>query len=343
LLPFFNYMDVVINMSMDDVPPGLPANPTRFVDQFRACMRSRNMAYKTEKTYVTWVVRFIRFHRMRHPGEMSEKEVEAFLSNLATQQGVAPATQKTALCALVFLYGVFLNKPLRDMQITYAKRNVRVPEVFSHEEAKVVIKQLSGVYRVMALLMYGAGLRINECLRLRVKDVNFSMGYIVVREGKGSKDRRTLLPESLKDPLQHQIRYVTSLFEFDRANGLPGVYMPYALERKYPQASAQLAWQFLFPAKQPSIDPRSGLKRRHHIIDRTLQRQVRDAIRCAGIPRQCSSHTFRHSFATRLLEKGYDLRTIQELLGHADLKTTEIYTHVVKKGGLGVNSPVDDF
>ncbi|MCW8948445.1 MAG: integron integrase, partial [Sedimenticola sp.] len=270
------------------------------------------------------------------------QEVEAFLSDLAVNRHVAPGTQKTALCALVFLYGTFLNKPLVDMQITRSKRNVRVPEVFSHNEAKAVIDKLSDIYRVMALLMYGAGLRINECLRLRVKDINFSMGYIVVREGKGLKDRRTLLPESLKEPLQEQIRYVKSLFEFDRANNLSGVYMPYALERKYPQASTQLAWQFLFPAKKPSIDPRSGLIRRHHIIDRTLQRQVRDAIRRAQITRQCSSHTFRHSFATRLPEKGYDIRTIQELMGHTDVKTTEIYTHVIGKGGLGVNSPIDD-
>ncbi|MCW9021673.1 MAG: integron integrase, partial [Sedimenticola sp.] len=190
--------------------------------------------------------------------------------------------------------------------------------------------------------MYGAGLRINECLRLRVKDINFSMGYIVVREGKGLKDRRTLLPESLKEPLQEQIRYVTTLFEFDRANNLSGVYLPYALERKNPQASTQLGWQFLFPAKEHSVDPRAGLQRRHHIIDRNLQRQVRQAIRLAKINRQCSCHTFRHSFATRLLEKGYDIRTIQELMGHADVKTTEIYTHVIRKGGLGVNSPIDD-
>ncbi len=329
-------------MPMDDIPSRLPVKPTRFIDQLRACMRSRNMAYKTEQTYVTWAVRFIRFHHMKHPDEMAEREVEAFLSDLAVNRNVAPATQKTALCALVFLYGTFLNKPLTGMQVTRSKRKVRVPEVFSHDEAKAVIERLPDIYKTMALLMYGAGLRINECLRLRVKDINFSMGYIVVREGKGLKDRRTLLPESLKEPLQEQIRYVTTLFEFDRANNLSGVYLPYALERKNPQASTQLGWQFLFPAKEPSIDPRAGLQRRHHIIDRNLQRQVRQAIRLAKINRQCSCHTFRHSFATRLLEKGYDIRTIQELMGHADVKTTEIYTHVIRKGGLGVNSPIDD-
>lgn len=326
---------------MDDIPIKLPTYPSRFIDRLRAFIRSQGLAYKTEKTYIFWVLRFIRFHNKRHPEEMNESEIRAFLDHLVVNRNVAKNTQKTALNALAFLYKRFLQRELGDLRIKFASKNRRIPVVFSHHEASTVISALPDKYQIMAKIMYGAGLRINECLRLRVMDIDFEMSMIIVRNGKGGKDRRTLLPQSLVEPLSRQITYVKNLHDFDMANGHGAVYLPHALEKKYSSAPFQLGWKYLFPADNVASDPRNGTQRRHHVIDSTLQRQVKHAIRKSGIQKHSGSHTFRHSFATRLLENGYDIRTIQELLGHSDVKITEIYTHVINRGGSGVISPVD--
>ena len=326
---------------MEDIPVKIPVEPTRFIDRLRAYIRAQHLAYKTEKTYVHWILRFIRFHDKRHPEKMGSKEVETYLNHLAVHNNVSKNTQKTALNSLSFLYHRFLQRDLGELDIAHAKRARRIPVIFSHKEASRVIKNLEGIYQLIAQLMYGSGLRINECLRLRVKDIDFDMSMIIVRNGKGNKDRRTLLPESLVTALKEKIQYVNNLHTFDMANGHGAVYLPYALAKKYPGAAEELGWQYLFPAGHVSVDPRSDVTRRHHIMDSTVQRHVRQAIKKAGIVKQSGCHTFHHSFATQLLENGYDIGTIQELLGHSDVSTTEIYTHVLKRGGKGVISPVD--
>lgn len=325
-----------------DIPPALPAQPTRFLDKLRSFMRLRGLAYKTEKTYVFWVKRFIRFHGRKHPETLGTAEVEAFLSHLVLQANASVATQRVALNALIFLYREFLETPLDNLSYEVARKPAKLPTVFSPEEARAAINNLEGEYRLIAMLIYGSGLRINEALRLRVKDVDFGMQQLIVRSGKGNKDRITLLPDSLVQPLTHQIESALHQHSSDLAKGYGSVYLPAGLARKYPNASQEPDWQYVFPAAELSLDPRSGIRRRHHMIDRTVQKNFRLAIRSAGIRKPANSHTFRHSFATRLLEAGYDIRTIQKLLGHADIRTTEIYTHVVRKGGFGVRSPVDD-
>lgn len=326
---------------MDDVPVPIPPQPTRFMQQFRATIRARQMAYATEKTYAHWVATFIRYHGMRHPGDMGAPEIEAFLSHLAVARSVGVNTQRTALNALVFLYGQHLGREPMVFNFSLAKPTRRIPVVFTDDEARAVIAQLSGAHQLAARLMYGSGLRVSECVRLRVKDIDFGLNSIIVRGGKGDKDRATLLPRSCIDELKAQLRYARNLFDFDRANQLAGVYLPYALERKYPNAGRDFAWQYLFPSAQPVADPRSGIRRRHHLLARSVQKPVKVAIRQAGICKHAGCHTLRHAFATRLLQQGYDIRTIQKLLGHADVKTTEIYTHVLGAGPLGVISPVD--
>ena len=325
---------------MDDIPKRIPDKPIRLIDQVRAEIRSRNLSYATERTYVHWMLRFIRFHGKRYPGELGASEVEAFLNDLSVRRHCSVNTQKTALNALVFLFREFFK---RDIQLNYrpARSVIRVPVVFTHEEATSVIGNLPGIYQMIAQMMYGAGLRINECLRLRIKDIDFGMNHVVLRDTKGHKDRVSILPDLLKAKLKLQIDYVRSLHQIDLAEGMGEVFLPYAIGRKYPKAAASFAWQYCFPAKSVSIDPRSSVRRRHHILAQSVQRQIKQAIQRAGISKQASSHTFRHSFATRLLEAGYDLRTIQEYLGHADVKTTEIYTHVVKQLQRPVVSPID--
>lgn len=330
-------------MSMDDVPQAIPQKPVRLIDQLRALIRARNMAYRTEKTYVHWCLRFIRFHDRRHPKEMGAEEVDAFLSHLALTH-CSIGTQKTALNALVFLYRELLGMPLDNLQFVRARQHRRVPVVFSHEEAKAVIAALKGRNQLIVRLIYGTGMRINEVLRLRVKDIDFSMQQIVVRGGKGDKDRVTLLPDSLLTPLKLQIDSALALHRQDLTEGYGEVYMPFALARKYPSQASLPAWQYVFPSTKLSQDPRTPetpVLRRHHAQDRPIQRAIANAVARAGIHKKANSHTFRHSFATRLLENGYDIRTIQTLLGHSDVSTTEIYTHVVKKGGFGVRSPID--
>jgi integron integrase len=268
--------------------------------------------------------------------------VEQFLSHLAVQRNNSVSTQRTALNAIIFLFREFLEQPLEELSFELARKPRRLPTVFTHDEARAVIGHLQGECHLVARLVYGSGLRINEALRLRVKDVDFGMQQIIVRSGKGNKDRTTLLPDSLIEPLTLQMESCLAQHRKDLAQGHGEVYMPTALNRKFPSAGREPAWQYLFPAAKLSMDPRSDVLRRHHLLDRGVQRAIGAAIREAGIYKQANSHALRHSFATRLLEAGYDIRTIQKLLGHADVRTTEIYTHVVRKGGFGVRSPVDD-
>ena len=291
---------------------------------------------------MSWIKRFILFHGKRHPRDMGVQEVQQFLSHLAVTGHVAASTQSQALSALLFLYQQVLKQDIGWLDdVVRAKQPHRVPVVLIQDEVKAVLAHLSGTTWIMATLLYGAGLRVLECLRLRVKDVDFTSNHIVVRDGKGRKDRVTMLPEQLKALLQRHLHDVQQLHVQDVQAGAGPVYLPYALERTYPNASREWVWQYIFPAAQPSRDPRTGLIRRHHVHKLVLQRAVHIAVRKAKIPKAARCHTLRHSFATHLLEAGYDIRTVQELLGHKDVSTTMIYTHVLHRGGRGVKSPAD--
>lgn len=326
---------------MDDVPVKVSLGSTRLIDRLRVFIRSRNLAWATEKAYVHWVKRFIYFHKKRHPETMGAAEIEQFLSHLAVTEHAAAGTQGIALNALIFLYREFLQQPPGLLNFELSRKHRRIPVVFDHTEAMAVIDQLAGSYWLIGMLLYGGGLRVMECLRLRIKDIDFTMKMIIVRDGKGGKDRRTLLPVKLVDPLKKQVERVAHLHEQDMRDGYGEVWMPHALSRKYPKAATELGWQFLFPSTNIGADPQSGVLRRHHVHPRSIQRAVGKSLRVNGITKQASCHTFRHSFATRLLESGYDIRTIQELLGHSDVATTEIYTHVLNRGPGGVLSPLD--
>ena len=327
---------------MDDIPTRIDKRPVRLMDQVRQAMREQGLAFSTEKTYCHWIREFIRFHKMRHPRDMGPAEVDGYLSWLAVHRRVSPATQSIVLNALVFLYKRFFDMDLGRLQFKRARPKRRLPEVLSHQEANDVIRRIRPPIRWMIQLMYGSGLRQAECCSLRVKDIDFAMNEVIVRSGKGNRDRRTVLPYALRDPLQEQIRRVERLHAEDLVAGYGSVYLPHALARKYPNAATETRWQFLFPARAPGRDPVSGVIRRHHVHPTWVRKNLTAAVRESGIHKRVTCHTFRHSFATRLLEKGYDLRTIQELLGHTDLATTEIYTHVLNKGGRGVMSPLDD-
>jgi integron integrase len=314
----------------------------KLLDQVRQAIRFRHYGIRTEEAYVQWIKRFILFHDKRHPREMGVKEVEQFLSDLAVNRHVAVSTQNQALSAILFLYQEVLRQEIGWLDnVVRAKKPKRLPVILSREEVKAVLNGLSGAKRIMAHLLYGSGLRLMECLRLRVKDVDFSYNHIVVREGKGDKDRVTMLPLNVKSPLRQHLQEVKRLHERDLREGFGSAYLPYALERKYPHANREWAWQYVFPAAKRSMDPRSGVERRHHIGQLVLQRAVKEAVRKAGVSKAASCHTLRHSFATHLLEAGYDIRTVQELLGHRDVSTTMIYTHVLNRGGRGVQSPAD--
>jgi integron integrase len=296
----------------------------------------------TEDAYVHWIRRFILFHDKRHPREMGRPEVEAFLSHLAVERDVAASTQNQALAALLFLYKVVLEQPLRgDIDASRAKRPERLPVVLTRDEVRAVLDQLEGLHGLMARLLYGSGLRLMECLRLRVKDVDFGQRHIVVRDGKGQKDRVAPLPATLIEPLGMQVEKVRELHQRNLAEGFGQVYLPHSLAEKYPNADREIGWQWLFPAPRRSIDPRTGIHRRHHLAETALQKMVRGAVRRAQIVKPASCHTLRHSFATHLLEDGHDIRTVQELLGHKDVQTTMIYTHVLQQGPQGVRSPLD--
>ncbi|MCJ7738762.1 MAG: integron integrase [Anaerolineae bacterium] len=316
--------------------------PIKLLDQPREAIRVKHYSIRTEQAYVDWIKRFILFHNKRHPHNMGNAEIEAFLTHLAVNQNVAASTQNQALSALLFLYRDVLKKePDGTIDAVRAKKPKRLPTVLSKDEVHKVIGFLSGTHQLMAKLLYGSGLRLMECLRLRVKDLDFSQQQIIVRDGKGQKDRVTMLPESLVPLLQEHVRHVRHIHEEDLSKGYGSVYLPFALERKYPNASREWLWQYVFPASRLSTDPRTGTVRRHHVHERRLQKAVRKAARKAGIDKRITCHTFRHCFATHLLEAGYDIRTLQELLGHKDVRTTMIYTHVLNKGALAVRSPLD--
>ena len=305
-------------------------------------IRLRHYSIRTEQAYLQWIHRFILFHHKRHPRDMGSAEVTAFLSDLAVRRNVAASTQNQALHAILFLYRDVLKLSLPWLDdVQRAKRPQHLPVVFTREEVRALLAQLQGTLWLMATLTYGTGFRLLECLRLRIKDLDFQYRQILVRDAKGQKDRVTVLPGSLIEPLRTHLLKVRNLHEADLRNGFGRVYLPHALATKYPSADREWHWQYVFPSSRRSVDPRSGIERRHHAPEDALQRAVKLAIRKAGIVKPGSVHTLRHSFATHMLESGYDIRTVQELLGHADVKTTMIYTHVLNRGGRGVVSPAD--
>jgi integron integrase len=315
--------------------------PKKLLDQMRGVLRTRHYAIRTENAYVDWAKRFILFHQKRHPTEMGRVEIEAFLTHLAVDRRIAASTQNQALSALLFLYKEVLRQEVGAVDAVRARKPKRLPTVLTKTEALRVLNAMVGVPQVMAKLLYGSGVRGLECVRVRVKDVDFAQHILLVRDGKGEKDRITMLPETLMAPLQEHLVRVKQLHTKDLAEGYGAVYLPYALERKYPNANREWGWQYVFPAKSRSADPRTGTERRHHLDESSLQKAVRAAARLAGIDKHVTCHTFRHSFATQLLEAGYDIRTVQELLGHQDVKTTMIYTHVLNRGAKAVRSPLD--
>jgi integron integrase len=318
-------------------PPG-----GRLLDRVRDRCQLKHYSRRTERAYAGWIRRFILFFGKRHPETMGGPEVEQFLTHLAVAGNVAASTQNQALSALLFLYREVLGVELPWMDsVVRAKRPQRLPVVLTTDEVHRLLARLDGREWLMASLLYGTGMRLMECVRLRVKDVDFARNEIIVRDGKGGKDRRTVLPASLCPSIERQLAVVRELHRTDSASAWVGVYLPHALARKYPNAARSLAWQYLFPATQQSVDPRGGAIRRHHIDEKVLQRAVTSAVRGAGLAKPASCHTLRHCFATHLLEAGYDIRTVQELLGHKDVATTQIYTHVLGRGGLGVFSPLD--
>ncbi len=314
-----------------------------FLNKVCDAVRLRHYSYKTEQAYVGWIKRFIIFHNKRHPADMAEAEVTQFLTHLAVVRNVAPATQNQAFNALIFLYRVVLEQPLGKMDKTIrATKKSKLPVVLTRDEVGRLLSHLNGFHWIAACLMYGSGLRLMECLRLRVMHLDFDHQAILVINGKGNKDRVVTLPHDLIAPLHKHLSFVQLTHEKDLSDGFGEVYLPYALEKKYPSAPKEWAWQYIFPAVSRSRDPRSEKIRRHHINEKGLQRAIKKAIRSAGIQKPASCHTLRHSFATHLLERGMDIRTVQEQLGHKDIRTTQIYTHVLKRGGNAVVSPLAD-
>jgi integron integrase len=308
----------------------------------RERIRARHYSLRTEQAYVRWIWRFVQFHGRRHPRELGAAEVEAFLSHLAVAGRVAAGTQNQALAALLFLYREVLGQALPWLDnVVRAKRPVRVPTVLARDEVQALLRHLDGTPWLLASLLYGTGLRLMEGLRLRVKDVDFARNEITVRAGKGAKDRRTVLPASLVEPLQRQIERALAWHRADLDAGFGAVWLPHALARKYPGAPREPGWQYVFPASRRSRDPRDGVERRHHLDDAVFSRALRRARLAAGLAKPVTAHTLRHSFATHLLEAGYDIRTVQELLGHEDVSTTQIYTHVLNRGARAVRSPLD--
>lgn len=318
------------------------AQKPRLLDRVRQALRTRHYSYRTEESYVSWIRRFVLFHNKRHPDEMGEKEISEFLTHLAVKKRVSASTQNQALCALLFLYREVLGREMDAVKnIVWAKRPSRMPTVLTQDETRALFGQLSGTTLLMASLLYGAGLRQMECLRLRVQDIDFGSNQILVRHAKGSKDRVTVLPHKVKPALQEHLVKVKKLHEADLRKGFGTVYLPDALARKYKHANREWRWQYVFPASHISVDPNSGIRQRHHVDASVLSQKLKIAVKNAGITKHVTCHALRHSFATHLLQANYDIRTVQELLGHEDVKTTMIYTHVLNRGGLGVKSPSD--
>jgi integron integrase len=326
------------------LPATAPQDKPKLLEQVRDIIRRKHFSIRTEQVYVDWIRRFILFHNKRHPREMAEAEVTEFLTHLARHGHVAASTQNQALSALLFLYKEVLKQEIGWLEaVERAKRPSRLPVVLSRDEVRKIFAQLHGTPRLMAGLLYGSGLRLMECVRLRVKDVDLGYLRITVREGKGAKDRITMLPANLVKPLERHLQKVKAQHEEDLECGFGSVFLPHAIERKYPSAAKEWAWQYVFPSSRLSSDPRSSkhMRQRHHIHESVLQDAVKKAVRTSGIGKPATCHTLRHSFATHLLENGYDIRTVQELLGHKDVSTTMIYTHVLNRPGIGVKSPLD--
>ncbi len=314
----------------------------RLIDQTRNVLRLFHYSIRTEETYIQWIKRFIYFHNKRHPKDMGEKEVRSFLTYLAVSKHVSASTQNQALSAILFLYRRVLDLKLDWIDdVVRAKRPKRLPVVLSRDEVRRILSSMSGTNALVAKLLYGTGMRLMEALRLRVQDIDFSQNQIVVRSGKGNKDRLTTLPETLIEELKHQLKKIRDMHTNDLAEGYGRVYLPFALDRKYPGAGIEFGWQYCFPSNKRSTNPRTGVIARHHLYENNIGRAIKAAARKVGVDKRVSSHTLRHSFATHLLDSGYDIRTVQELLGHKDVSTTMIYTHVLNKGGRGVKSPLD--
>ena len=319
----------------------IPSNPNKFVHRLRAFIRGRNLSYRTEKAYVNWVKRLIKFHGMKHPDEMNHRHIERFLNDLAITNGVTKNTQKAALNAFAFVFNKFIQHPLGTLDITYAARGRKLPVVFTHHEAMGVIDCLAHPWRLVVQLMYGSGLRVSEVIALRVQDINFQDNLIFVRNAKGQKDRMTILPTDVFDSLRLQLDIVTQQHNHDISRGFGNTYLDGRPKENNKLHARMLAWQYLFPANTLSLDQNTNTMVRYHISDKFIQRQVKHAIAKSGVMKSGSPHTFRHSFATRLLERGTNIRIIQELLGHSHVSTTEIYTHVLKKDTITVLSPLD--
>jgi integron integrase len=327
---------------MQSPSENLPLPAPKLLDQVRGKICLKHYSIRTEQAYTDWIKRFILHFGKKHPRDMGAAEVEQFLTHLAVNGKVAASTQNQAKCALLFLYKEVLGIELPWLDnVEQAKTPKRLPIVLNRDEIQAILLRLTGTHWLIVSLLYGTGMRIMECMRLRVQDVDVKRREILIRDGKGFKDRVTMLPISLVAPLQAHLLKVRELHESDTQQGFGAVYMPYALERKYPNAAKAWIWQYVFPAAKLSADPRSGVVRRHHVQEQTIQRADKQAVRDADLTKAATPHTFRHSFATHLLEGGYDIRTVQELLGHADVSTTMIYTHVLNKGGKGVTSPLD--
>ncbi len=315
----------------------------KLMDQVRQVLRYHHYKYRTEQTYCDWILRYLRFHHCRkHPQDMGKSEIESFLSHLASNRKVSASTQQQALNAIVFLYAKVLDLPVaQDLEHIRAKRHRKPPVVMTKNEVQQVFTRMNGGHLLMARVLYGSGLRLMECIRLRVQDLDFEKDLVYVRDGKGGKDRITLFPKTVQEDMQIQLESTKNTHDEDLGQGFGSTYLPEALSRKYPNASREYRWQYVFPAKRLSTDPRSGMSRRHHVLESGLQKSVKIAVDRSGIIKRATCHTFRHSFATHLLENGVNIRIVQELMGHADVKTTEIYTHVMEKNISAISSPLD--
>jgi len=320
----------------------MESRPKKLLDQVREAIRVKHYARNTEQAYVYWIKKYILFYNKRHPKEMGTGEVQAFLTHLALEEHISASTQNQALSALLFLYRNVLSQELGLVDSVRAKPSQHVPTVLSRAEVQAVLHEMSGIHLLMARLLYGSGMRLMECIRLRVKDLDFEYRQIVVRDAKGAHDRYTLLPASLVEPLQDHLIQVKRTHAEDLSKGYGAVYLPFALAEKYPNANREWIWQYVFPSHSLSPDEQDGVIRRFHMSETGLQKAVKAAVQKAGIPKKVGCHTFRHCFATHLLEAGYDIRTVQELLGHKDVKTTMIYTHVLNRGPKAVRSPLDE-